>query len=101
LPKKKKIDVPIIDPKYPDNPFKNPFPEFIVDDSSGEKVPSQRYRDWNDGYASGFVMRLRQTPGAGDLIAGALTRGLLRYASPSTLKKLDAMGLAPGMPEKK
>ena len=28
----------------------NPFPKYIMDDSSGERVLNQRYEDWEQGY---------------------------------------------------
>ena len=33
---------------------KNPFPEMIVDESSGTEVPSFPHRIWQSGYSAGF-----------------------------------------------
>jgi hypothetical protein len=33
---------------------KNPFPEIIVDESSGVEVPSFPHRIWGSGYSAGF-----------------------------------------------
>jgi len=79
------------------NFIQNPFPEYIEDESSGVKVKSQRYEDWANGYAAGFLANLGRTPGAGDLIAGAALRELLRQVSPRWLVKLEHLGLAPGV----
>ena len=43
-----------------------------------------------------LVKELNRNPGVGDVLAGILARSLIGAVSPSTLKSLDKMGLAPG-----
>jgi hypothetical protein len=33
--------------------MKNPHPEYIIDDISGEKCRNQRYYDWQEGFEAG------------------------------------------------
>lgn len=70
---------------------KNPFPETI------DGKPNQRHKDWNDGYAAGFLVQMRTNPGAGDVVAGTLARAFLNAVSPSVVRSLDKLGVAPGV----
>jgi len=101
MPKTNPLQVP--DGVTPVNlfPLKNPFPEFVEDESSGIKVKSQRHEDWDAGYSAGFVAWGRANPGAGDVVAGSIARAFLGAVSPSVLKQLKLIGLEPGISAKK
>jgi len=70
--------------------LKNPFPEFEGDG----KTNNQRHDDWNGGYLAGIVYSCK--PGAGDILAGVVANAILNVVSPSLLRDLERIGVAPG-----